>query len=475
MAEVERKTSAANTTQSTSAAGVPGDGPPETNVLHKYRSVTYLFTLAALTSNQVSDPKTFNGGQQLQYVILKSGGKGSAVMGKRQKDSAAPKTDLPPLTQEGQKVASKAANSEAGKAAQAASNADQPKPLNDTDANALVGEFNQKSPGRFDMFIDNVAIETIMGKDKNSASTQPTKITFDVFEPYSINGFIEALQVASQAAGHPSYATAPFVLKIEFLGYPDGDGMPEAVTEKFGTRYFPIKIAKCDVTLDERGTKYALEAIPTNEIAFGNPSTLKKSIKVGATNGGQASIAVNSVGGILDNLVKAVEAQVKKEAEDTNPDSKEYDKYKVVFPTWTGTKWDYNTPNEIAKAKVTELTEDKNLFTMPDPGNKLKDKKDYRMTSKETESKTGDQPKSVPFNPMDPVIQFNEGKSIQECMEAIVRDSRWVRDKLEKMMSGSKDQFNEVVKNNMMDYFLIKLEVKELPQIDKIKNKYKLR
>ena len=147
MAEVERKTSAANTTQSTSAAGVPGDSPPETNVLHKYRSVTYLFTLAALTSNQVSDPKTFNGGQQLQYVILKSGGKGSAVMGQR--------TPSKPAATEQEKA-------DAAKAA----SPDNPKPLNDTDANALVGEFNQKSPGRFDMFIDNVAIETIMGKDK---------------------------------------------------------------------------------------------------------------------------------------------------------------------------------------------------------------------------------------------------------------------------------------------------------------------
>jgi hypothetical protein len=463
MADIERRTGPVNgsTTKPT-----PGDKPPETNVLHKYRSVNYLFTISALTSNQVSDPKTYNGGQQLQYVILKSGGKGSAVLGKRQVDPATTAAQgLPPVT-DATRARSLAADN-AKLAAIAAEKSNEPRPLNDKDANSLVGEFNQVSPGRFDMFIDNLEIETIMARDKNSTSTQPTKITFDVFEPYSINGFIEALQVASQAAGHPSYAKAPFVLKMEFLGYPDDGDMPEAKVEKYGTRYFPFTITKCDVTLDERGTKYAIEAVPTNEVAFGNPSTLKKSVKVGASSGG--GVASNTVQGILEQLVRSVEEQVKKEAEDAEGSGSQYDKYKVKFPSWNGKAWVDSPSNDIAASKVTEITEDKNLFTMPDPGKQLSDKKKYTMTSKETESKDNSQPKSVPFNPSNPVIQFNEGRTIQECMEAIVRDSRWVRDKLEKMMGN---QFNEVVKENMIDYFLIKLEVKELPQIDKTKNKH---
>ena len=72
--EVVRKTT--DTSSGTAKPAVPGGGPPEKNVLHKYRSFTYLFTIAALNSNQVSDPKTYNGGAPLQYVILKSGGKG---------------------------------------------------------------------------------------------------------------------------------------------------------------------------------------------------------------------------------------------------------------------------------------------------------------------------------------------------------------------------------------------------------------
>jgi hypothetical protein len=109
---------------------------------------------------------------------------------------------------------------------------------------------------------------------------------------------------------------------------------------------------------------------------------------------------------------------------------------------------------------------------MPDPAKVAAARNQYRVTSKSTEAKDSEAPKTVPVNPMLPVIQFNEGRTIHECIEAIVRDSRYVRDQIEKMMSGDKTQFNEVVKDNMMNYFLIKLEVKELPQIDKTKNKH---
>jgi hypothetical protein len=450
MAEVERKTATAESKTAQQTSTAPNPGPPQANPLHKYRSVTYLFTLAALSTAEVNDPATYRG-KELNSVILRSGGKGSSAI---------------KLTKS-LKVGQFAPQGVPGGTGGPGRGSGYKKEVNH--GADFLSEFNEKSPGHFDMFIDNVEIETIMAKDKNSSSTQPTKITFEVFEPYSINGFIEAIQVASQAAGHPSYAKAPFVLKIEFVGYPDGENMPDPIIEQYGTRYFPLTMSKVDVSLDERGTKYVIEAVPTNEVAFGNPSVLKKSVKVGAEGSG---VATNTVQGILENLVKAVEDQVKQEAKDIDGSGAKYDKYKVKFPSWDGTKWVDSPSNDIAKSLVSEITQDKSLFQMPDPADRLKDQKEYKMTSKTTESKQDGQPKSVPFNPSIPVIQFNEGKSIQECMEAIVRDSRWVRAKLEKMMSGSKDQFNEVVKDNMIDYFLIKLEVKELPDIDKTKNKH---
>jgi hypothetical protein len=71
------------------------------------------------------------------------------------------------------------------------------------------------------MFIDGVEIGTLMAFSEQAGSTLPTQIKFEVVEPYSVNGFIEALHVAAIGAGYPSYLEASFVLKLEFWGYPD--------------------------------------------------------------------------------------------------------------------------------------------------------------------------------------------------------------------------------------------------------------
>jgi hypothetical protein len=135
------------------------------NVLNSYRSYTYKFTLAALSTNSVNDPTSYRN-STLDYVIIESGGKGTRGL------SASNLTDL-------------------------------------------IAGFNKLSPGRFDMFIENVEIENIMGFSEASNVSQSTSIKFDVIEPYSINGFMEALHVASKAAGYISYSQASFVLKME--------------------------------------------------------------------------------------------------------------------------------------------------------------------------------------------------------------------------------------------------------------------
>ena len=73
------------------------------------------------------------------------------------------------------------------------------------------------------------------------------------------------------------------------------------------------------------------------------------------------------------------------------------------------------------------------------------------------------------MEPGNPVVQFNEGRSIQECIEAIVRDSHYLRGRLEKLMGS---EWKSVVNDNMFDYFLIRLEVTEKNTIDKRKNRH---
>ena len=143
--------SAATTTANSYTAGPTATTGGQTNILSNYRSFNYVFTFSALKSTTVNDPLKYRD-SSLDLVIIRSGGKGTKGI---------------------------------------------VSPTN----NELVNGFNKNSPGAFDMFIEDVEINSIMGFSENTSVSQPTTVSFDVIEPYSINGFIEALQVSAQAAG----------------------------------------------------------------------------------------------------------------------------------------------------------------------------------------------------------------------------------------------------------------------------------
>jgi cobalamin biosynthesis Mg chelatase CobN len=183
----------------------------KSNVLNNYRSYTYNFTLAAVRTTQANNPENYRKSSQ-DFVILRSGGKGSKQISENVVGSPVYRTDTKTVEvarsdYEGFKSVQQKTQVLTGNDRESAKN--------------LVQKFNKKSPGRFDMYIDNVEINTLMAPSKVGGLTLPTNITFDVFEPYSINGFIEALQVTAQAAGYDVYSNASFLLKIDFIGYKD--------------------------------------------------------------------------------------------------------------------------------------------------------------------------------------------------------------------------------------------------------------
>jgi len=390
------------------------------NVLNKYRSVTPIFTLAAVSKADVGDPKKW-AKDNLDYVILKSGGKGSTG-----------------IQYTGGAVSSN---------------------TNATMVAGLVGGFNEHSPGRFDLFIDDVEIETLMTPDNRTGMTMATNISFTVFEPYSINGFLEALSVASIAAGYPSYSGATLVLRIEFKGYTDDADLPEPSTVDQSTRYFTITITEMDINVDEKGTKYSVKAVPNTERILGNPSEIKRPISI---NG-------NTVEGILSNLIDGVNKQVQEEAKNAGA-GKGYDIYKIKFPSWDDAKGWVDGGNDISKSKVTEILKDNTLYKFPDAGTNTKPTANQPTDqTKPTPEQNAKNPEFYKISPSNPVVQFPEGKSINECITAIIRDSHYVREILRKLSSQS--EWKSVVKDGLVDYFLIKVEVENQDAIDPDKNK----
>jgi hypothetical protein len=446
---IERRTTTSNNTPVTSNK----DTGPGVNVLHKYRSFTYNFTLAALRKAEAFDPKTYRD-STLDLVILKSGGKGPA--------SITP--NVVPVDRE-EEVRKETVKTETKgiffkKTVTTVTTSTETVPYKDYSGSALVQGFNENSPGRFDMFIDNIEIETLMTAGGAQGVSQPTTLTFDVVEPYSINGFVEALHVASIAAGYPTYTQAVFVLKMEFCGYADDDSLSPPVVEPKGTRYFPITLTGLEVTIDEKGTKYQVKAIAANERGFGNPSEIKKSVKI--SGGDVKSILTNLVDGVTKQA-REENAEIKKNKADAN----QHDIYKVKFPSWVeGKGWDNAAVNKIGQAKVTELLKDNALYKFPDPGEERKPTANQpKGQQTPTPQQNAKQPESFKLEPTNPVAQFSEGKNIHECITAIIKDSKYVRDIVEKLSSPSEWR-NVVDDNDMVDYFMVKLEVENQEAID---------
>jgi hypothetical protein len=368
------------------------------NVLNAYRSFNYNFTLSALKFDALDDPESYRQGTK-DYTILKSGGKGAATL--------------------------------------------KPTGVTDSQAIKLIKKFNEESPGRFDMFIDNVEIETTMAFGSVSGVTLPTTIRFDVFEPYSINGFIEAVHVAAVAAGYVNYTQASFMLKMDFMGFPEGEGMPELVKSiPKSTRYFVFKFTGIELDITEQGAKYKCTGVPFEQSNLADTDNkLHQSIQVQGTK----------VGNILENFVKTLTEQRAAADNLTKSPTSNRDVYTIEFPSWVAGKgFDSSVPNKkIVDKPFTVTLRENAIYVFEDPQTTTKPNA-YRTFNVTNNTSTGTELTYEANGPT--VVSFSQGQNITDCIAAVIADSHYTRDLLDNLQDYI-DDFG------MVDYFMIKLIV----------------
>ena len=389
-AVVERKTNDPESTKTTNQPTKDADAVQiysssgKQNVLNKYRSYTYNFTLSALTTQESNSPASYRS-SELNLVILKSGGKGNVNW-------------VPPA-----------------------------------------------SPAKFDMFIENVEIETIMAFTPEGGLTQPLQIKFDVIEPYSINGFIEAIHLAAVKAGYDSYSNASFLLKMEFVGYPDNVDLPEPEIIEKSTRYFVFRFTGMTVEVTERGTKYSCSAVPFGDMAFGQAGKLKKPIKMSG----------ETVKDILKALMKGLSEQEAYSDDKSKTQSLDSDSYAISFRSFMGGSFVENENGAIPKSKLIELGKDNSLYKIVDPADTTKPNA-YQVDSA-TQPTAGNNPGTIKYNPKETVVQFPEGANIHEVISAVVRDSQYVRNIIKTLPIDS---------YGMVNYFSVRAEITNKTQIN---------
>lgn len=131
-----------------------------------------------------------------------------------------------------------------------------------------AGRYDEKrartSSGTPEYFINNFAMTQILTANPDTGSSTGTAMSFDVYEPYSMGLFLQSLQYAAIQAGDGDYLRAVFCLKIEFVGFDDKGNSYASVDP----RYYTIQLKRSQFTVNEGGSTYKFEAVPLNQTAF---------------------------------------------------------------------------------------------------------------------------------------------------------------------------------------------------------------
>jgi hypothetical protein len=190
--------------------GVGGAKFPLANALHKYASMTYIFTLAALSKEDIADPeKTYMAGTKVPIVLKTAGG---------------------------------------------------------SPTNRIKTKF-----GQFEFYMDDLSINTVYGLLANTGNSNAQTMKCTIIEPYSMGMLTIALNQAAFQAGYTAgFRECIFLLKIEFKGADQNGSM---VNVPGTTKFLPVKFQTLNMTVTEGGASYACALISQGTTVFAGSNT----------------------------------------------------------------------------------------------------------------------------------------------------------------------------------------------------------
>ena len=213
-----------------------------TNVLHKYASYTYIWTLSALSETEMRNPlliKTV----QAHDIIARSGGIGPDGKYSDEELNVSKFAEHP--------VHKDAYKSSMEKNAR---------------AKAALGESNSILRKGHDIYFEKVVINGIHAPNEDKKLMNYTNIEFELSEPMGVTLY-EKLRAAAGNCGYVDHLDAPFLLTLEFVGQDSKGRVHRNAVPK---KYWPIKIVDSTVDINQGGSKYTLTAMPWTEFATVN-------------------------------------------------------------------------------------------------------------------------------------------------------------------------------------------------------------
>jgi hypothetical protein len=215
----------------------------EKNMLHEYASYNYVWTLSALSQEDLKKPQSIAKNKP-RDIIAKSSGIGTEGNFSSFNASGSVKGAKTVVdTEDTGTVYSDYKHTDSVIRARASS--------------------NEILTRGHDIFFEKVEINGIHRPNEQRKMMNFTKIEMVLHEPYGVTLF-EKLKAAAFNNKFMDHIDAPYLLTLEFRGY-DNLGNPKTVVTK---RVLPIKIVNAEMEINAGGTIYTMSAVPWTEFAM---------------------------------------------------------------------------------------------------------------------------------------------------------------------------------------------------------------
>ena len=370
------------------------DSSENINPLHKFATYNTLFTLSALTDEEIRNPEMYLGQKPVHDVIAQSAGIGPNFR----------TAGLDPFNIDKKKgVAKYAATAE--------------KTETGFDTITASQEILKRN---HDLYFENVNITSTVSPNEERNTMSFTKMEFELHEPGSIT-FVERIRAAAYNSGFLDYQDAPYLLTIEWKGnnkagfagaMPTAGG--ELSTGFIGDtliRKIPIVISRVEFDVNAGGAVYLIQAAAYSEFGMmdrfhltRHPFTIKKAriqtflqhfalemqnqqeteMNQGLRARGYEDVYVFEMDPKLERLCKNLEAPAETTVHGVNREEKE------VKPSGVGS----SNPKATNKSKTTFYPAGKSFFVnstaVPANTSVLKVLEDTIMSSKFFQNLTSD-------------------------------------------------------------------------------------
>ena len=128
-------------------------------------------------------------------------------------------------------------------------------------------QFTRSPYFKEDFYFDGFDLDTVIGLNAASRSTNAIRYNFTLIEPYGFTLIDRIINLCnSPEVASPNYLDQPYLLQIDFFGIDESGQITGAIPNT--TKRIPIRLLKMDVKISARGAEYAVTGTPFNHGAF---------------------------------------------------------------------------------------------------------------------------------------------------------------------------------------------------------------